>query len=89
MFVGDRGMIKSEQIENLNERDWYYITAITNPQIEKLREDKILQLELFEENLCEVEYDEIRYILRRNPERKQEIERSRDSKIEYINKKIE
>ena len=89
VFVGDRGMIKSEQIENINARDWYYITAITKPQIEKLREDKILQLELFDENLCEVEYDKIRYILRRNPERKQEIERSRDSKIEYINKKIE
>jgi len=35
-FVGDRGMIKSQQIEDLAQQGLHYITAITKPQIEKL-----------------------------------------------------
>lgn len=89
VFVGDRGMIKSEQIKQINKKNWQYITALTKAQIEKLIGDKVLQLGLFDEKLCEVEDDKIRYILRRNPLRKQEIERSRESKIAYVSKKIE
>lgn len=88
VLVGDRGVIKSEQIENITEEKWHYITAITKPQIEKLIKDKILQLGLFDERLCEVEHNKIRYILRRNPERKREIEGNRNRKIEYVNEKI-
>ena len=54
VFVGDRGMIKSDQITLLNEAEFYYITAITKPQIEALIKKDIFQLELFEEQLCEV-----------------------------------
>ena len=88
VLVGDRGMIKSEQIKNINEKKWQYITAITKPQIEKLMKEKILQLELFDEDLCEIEYDNIRYVLRMNPHRKKEMAKTRNSKKEYINKKI-
>ncbi|MBK6999133.1 MAG: hypothetical protein IPH35_03885 [Rhodoferax sp.] len=35
-LVGDRGMIKSEQIELLAKKGYSYITAITKPQIEGL-----------------------------------------------------
>jgi len=35
-FVGDRGMIKSGQVEELGEQGFHYITAITKPQIETL-----------------------------------------------------
>src|SRR2546421_5299860 len=35
-FVGDRGMIKGQQIEDLAQQGLHYITAITKPQIEKL-----------------------------------------------------
>src|SRR5262249_16425597 len=35
-FVGDRGMIKGQQIEDLAQHGFHYITAITKPQIEKL-----------------------------------------------------
>jgi hypothetical protein len=31
-FVGDRGMIKSGQIEDLSREGFHYITAITKPQ---------------------------------------------------------
>ncbi len=89
VFVGDRGMIKSEQIKEINKKNWQYITAITKAQIEKLIGEKVLQLGLFDERLCEVEDNNIRYILRQNPLRKEEIEKTRRSKISYVIRKIE
>jgi transposase len=80
-MVGDRGMIKSAQIEALNEAQFHYITAITKPQIEKLIQSGLLQLALFSEMLCEVEQDGIRYILRRNPLRAEEIQKNRSEKL--------
>jgi transposase len=78
-FVGDRGMIKSTQIENLPE-GFHYITAITKPQIEGLMKRGLIQFGLFDEKVCEVEEAGIRYILRRNPVRVGEMEKSRLSK---------
>jgi hypothetical protein len=46
-FVGDRGMIKSQQIEDLATQGFHYITAITKPQIEKRLRTGTFQLELF------------------------------------------
>jgi transposase len=83
-MVGDRGMIKSAQIEGLKEANFNYITAITKPQIEVLVKNGILQLELFSEKLCEIVSDNIRYILRRNPQRAKEIEETRKAKIEKV-----
>src|ERR671919_329416 len=51
-FVGDRGMIKSQQIQALGERQFHYITAITKPQIEALLKGGVLQLDLFDETLA-------------------------------------
>jgi Transposase DDE domain len=50
-FVGDRGLIKSQQIEALGERQFHYITAITKPQIEALLKSEVLQLDLFDKPL--------------------------------------
>lgn len=83
-MVGDRGMIKSGQIEALQDHGFYYITAITKPQIDTLLDQGIIQMELFSEELCEIEYDDVRYILRRNPVRAKELEDIRKSKIEKI-----
>lgn len=82
-FVGDRGMIKSPQIEALPE-GFHYITAITKPQIESLVKKGVIQLGLFEDVVCEVEDKGIRYVLRRNPYRAQEIQQTRLSKKEKI-----
>jgi hypothetical protein len=79
-FVGDRGMIKRGQMEELSEAGFHYITAITKPQIEKLMKDGALQLELFDVNICEVQCDGRRLILRRNPVRADELAASRSSK---------
>ncbi len=83
-MVGDRGMIKTVQIKAIREANFNYITAITKPQIETLVKNKVIQLELFNEKLCEITTDNVRYILRRNPMRYNEIENARQGKIEKI-----
>ena len=87
-FVGDRGMIKSAQIKKLPE-SFHYITAITKPQIRTLIKQGVIQMELFEDKICEVENNGERYILRRNPVRADEIQKTRLSKKASIEKLIE
>jgi hypothetical protein len=79
-FVGDRGMIKSGQIEELAKAGFHYITAITKPQIETLLAGGVLQMALFDDSLCEVEQEGLRYVLRRNPVRAAEIAATRAGK---------
>jgi hypothetical protein len=80
-FVGDRGMIKSAQIEDLESVDFHYITAITKAQIRSLIKKGVFQLELFDRQLCEIQDDGVRYVLRRNPLRAKEMAASRASKL--------
>src|SRR5437867_5689477 len=81
-FVGDRGMIKGQQIEDLAQHGFHYITAITEPQIEKLLQQGTLQMDLFDQELAEVLADEgVRYVLRRNPVRAQEVRDTRHAKL--------
>jgi transposase len=87
-FVGDRGMIKSRQIEALGEAGFHYITALTKPQIEALLQQDTIQMELFDEELAEVETESLRYILRRNPIRAEEIVRSRQEKLAALRKTV-
>jgi len=89
-FVGDKGMIKSAQIKNLGDENFHYITSITKPQIKKLVKEGVFQLELFEDSLVEVQHEGIRYILRKNPIRAEEIKQNRvekESKIKEMVKK--
>ena len=79
-FVGDRGMIKSGQIEDLEKAGFHYITAITKPQIDSLMAAGVMQMELFADQVCEVEQEGVRYVLRRNPLRAQQLAASRSSK---------
>lgn len=80
-FVGDRGMIKSAQIEELSQAGFHYITAITKPQIETLLAGGVLQMALFDNALlCEAEREGVRYVLRRNPARAAEIAATRIAK---------
>jgi transposase len=80
-FVGDRGMIRGPQIKALHDEGFHFITAITKPQIEALLTKGVLQMSLFDAPLAEITAtDGQRYILRRNPERAQEIASSRTSK---------
>lgn len=84
IFVGDRGMLKSAQISDLEAERFHYLTAITKPQIESLIKKSFIQLSMFEEKLCEVVLEGVRYILRRNPERAAEIAASRQDKFRCL-----
>jgi transposase len=88
-MVGDRGMIKNTHIKEINKDGLHYITAITKPQIEKLLKNGVFQLELFEDELAEIETNEgTRYVLRRNPQRAKEIDKSRQDKLENLKKEV-
>jgi len=89
-FVGDRGMIKSAQIEALGHEGFHYITAITKPQIEALLREGTFQMELFDQPLVEVTTDKgVRYVLRRNPTRAEEIATSRREKLAALVKTLD
>lgn len=83
-FVGDRGMIKSAQIRDLSEEKYHYITALTKPEIETLLKNNVVQIDLFDETVCEVELKRVRYIYRRNPVRVMEIRENRQSKLRKL-----
>ncbi len=79
-FVGDRGMIKSGQVEDLSQAGFHYITAITKPQIDTLIEARLIQMGLFAAEVCEVQREGVRYVLRRNPVRAEQLAASRADK---------
>ena len=89
-FVGDRGMIKSDEIEELNKAGFHYITAITKPQVRKLLRTGVIQMALFDQHLAEVETDEgIRYVLRRNPIRALEVRQTRQEKLRAVEETVD
>ena len=79
VFVGDRGMIKAEQIKEARDQGFRYISALTKPQINRMLKSGLLQMELFDQSLAEVSDTKSgeRYILRRNPVRQQQIAENR------------
>src|SRR5262250_2508529 len=88
-FVGDRGMLKGQQVEDLAQHGCHYITAITKPQIDKLLRTGALQMDLFDQALAEVLTDEgIRYVLRRNPLRAQEVRDTRHAKLTTLQAQV-
>jgi len=88
-FVGDRGMIKGPQIEEIKKENFHYISAISKPQIERMLKMGTFQMSLFDVDLAEIEtQDKTRYILRRNPMRADEIEFTRKSKTASVEKEV-
>jgi hypothetical protein len=88
-FVGDRGMIKGQQIGDLAQQGLHYITAITKPQIEKLLKQGTLQIGLFDQEVAEVlAEDGIRYVLRRNPVRAQAMRDTRHAKLATLQAQV-
>lgn len=89
IFVGDRGMLKSQQIAELKRYGFAYITAITKPQIGSLLKQGVLDLDGFQDEVTErITDDDLRYILRRNPIRAQEIHQSREDKVQALKKAV-
>src|SRR5438552_20904 len=88
VFVGDRGMVKSTGKKDLDGAGFRYISALTDPQIRKLLSEKIIQMELFTEQVCEVEADKLRFILRKNPEEARRMQHRLDDKLTKLRQKI-
>lgn len=88
-LVGDRGMLKQSGVALLNKEAFSYITAITKPQIRTLLREGVFQMELFDEKVCEVKSEGVRYILRRNPQRAKEIECNRQDKLIKVRELLE
>src|SRR5437899_9292485 len=88
-FVGDRGMLKSQQVEDLAQHGFHYITAITKPQIDKLLRTGTLQMDRFDQKLAELlTHAGIRYVLRRNPVRAQEVRDTRRAKLAALQAQV-
>jgi hypothetical protein len=88
-FVGDRGMIKGQHIEDLAPQGLHDITAMTTPQIDKLLKQGTLPLDLCDQELAEVLAEEgIRYVLRRNPIRAQEVRDTRHAKLATLQAQV-
>jgi transposase len=89
IWVGDRGMIKNTQIAQLD-KNFQYITAITKPQLLSLIEKKKIAIEDFSNELKEIIDNDtgMRYILRRNPVRVEEISAQRKAKLTSLEMQI-
>ncbi len=81
VFVGDRGMVKSKGKHALFENGFKYITALTNPQIRKLLQQDVIQLNLFDATVCEVNHGNVRLVLRKNTAVSRKHARRRDDKL--------
>ena len=66
-LTGDRGMIKAAGKAALSQAQFRYVTALTRPQVRRLLQRKVLQLELFEDEPAEVWEGDKRYVRRCNP----------------------
>ena len=87
--VGDRGMIKGQQIDDLAQQGLHSMTAITKPQIDKLLRTGTLPMDLFDQEVAEVLTDEgLRYVLRRNPMRARAMRDTRHAKLATLQAQV-
>jgi plasmid stabilization system protein ParE len=89
VFVGDRGMVKSKGKQALQEAGLRYISALTDPQIRRLLGEGTLQMGLFHEEVCEVEADGVRYLLRQNEDEAAREQHRLEDKLAKLSRKIE
>ncbi len=98
-LVGDRGMIKQLGIAALQAEQFYFISAITKAQIETLLKQEVFPMTLFDQSLGEVVLEPdadqtgadgraLRYILKRNPVRAQELADSRQGKKAALEQRL-
>lgn len=93
IFAGDRGMLTPKRIAEVNELGYKTITALTHPQINKLLESRVIQMDLFDdtgiEEVRDPDQPEIRYLLCRNPETAQKETATRARLVNKISHELE
>ena len=88
VFVGDRGMVKTAGKHALGHAGLKYITALTDPQVRKLIKGGVIQIELFDDTVCEVQWQSKRLILRRNARVADKESRRRQDKLAKLADKV-
>jgi len=91
IMVGDRGMIKQAQLEELGRLGFGFITALTHQRLTELVQapGTPFQLGLFDESgLVEVEYEKQRHVLCRNPDRAQADQQTLDRLMKKTQEKL-
>jgi transposase len=81
VFVGDGGMVKATGKAALTAERIRYITALSEPQVRRLLKRNVRQLELFDEQVCEVQADGKRYLLRKNAAEARKAQHRLDDKL--------
>jgi transposase len=88
ILVGDRGMIKAKGKRQLGEAHFRYITALTSPQVRKLISDKVIQPDLFDEQVVEVTHKGKRLVLRRDPATWRKEQHRREDKLRRLKERV-
>lgn len=89
IFVGDRGMIRVHQKEALSEEGFYYVTALSRPEIQTTLERKTVQLGMFDETVFEVVEPDRRLLGRLNPAMRRRAHQRRDDQIAAVQRRID
>ena len=89
VFVGDRGMVKKKGKEALKENGLKYISGLTNPQVRKLLKQGVIQLDLFDETVCEVQNSSVRLVLRKNDKVRWREHQRREDKLARLTELVE
>lgn len=90
VFVGDRGMVKASGKVALSEHGFRYVSSLTKPEIRRLLREGLLQLDLFDEDLTEVEGPEgRRWVLRLNPATRHRARSRRADQLAKVEAKVE
>jgi len=89
VFVGDRGMIKATGKTALTAAGLKYITALTDPQVRKLLKKQVIPLDLFDEIAQEVDYGELRLVLRRNEAVRRKEAHRRQDKLDQLQRRLD
>ena len=87
-FVGDRGMIKGPQMDELQREAFHYITALTKPQIEALLAKGTLQMSIFDEQVARSDAQGWLSFGIRNPVRARQISANRASKLSALKREM-
>jgi transposase len=96
IFVGDRGMVTSARIEELDQEGWWesfsYITALKRRELLRVAQDDQhpLQPELVDHHhLVEVEHEGVRYVVCYNPHRHHEDTATRERLLALTEGKLD
>ncbi len=100
VFVSDRGMVTSANLDLLREQQIDWITALKAPQVKALRAAGVIPLSLFDErNMAEIEHEEYpgeRLVVCRNPllateraRKREDLLRATEAKLRPIQERVE